>query len=317
MSLRRVNHRITLSTEQTLEVTIDKTDEKPFGIIHILHGVAEHKDRYDAVAEYLCKRGYHVLRHNHRGHGMNIEASSRGHFNALQDLVDDVKEVRDTFKNELNPELPFILLGHSMGSLVARQYVHDYPNDVDALILSGTVVYPKIQGNLNLYALKFVNLFLGSRTKSKFINNIAFKTMNRQHKDLNKDHKWLSQSDENREQYEKDMYSGFPISHKVLLETVKAAVQTKKISYIKKQNINMPILLVSGKEDHFGGFGNGIKQLASIYKRSGVKHVTVQLYKNKRHEVLFETNRYAVYEHLYNWLTIQIKQLEKEEISNE
>lgn len=55
MSLRRFNHRITLSTEQTLEVTIDKTDEKPFGIIHILHGVAEHKDRYDAVAEYLCK----------------------------------------------------------------------------------------------------------------------------------------------------------------------------------------------------------------------------------------------------------------------
>lgn len=110
-----------------------------------------------------------------------------------------------------------------MGSLVARQFVHDYPNDVDALILSGTVVYPKIQGKLNLYALKFVNLFLGSRTKSKFINNIAFKTMNRQHKDLNKDNKWLSQSDENREQYEKDMYAGFPISHRVLLETVKAA----------------------------------------------------------------------------------------------
>ncbi|RIO17000.1 hypothetical protein BUZ92_11755 [Mammaliicoccus sciuri] len=113
------------------------------------------------------------------------------------------------------------------------------------------------------------------------------------------------------------MYSGFPISHKVLLETVKASVQTKKISYIKQQNLNMPILLVSGKEDHFGGFGNGIKQLASIYKRSGVKHVTVQLYKNKRHEVLFETNRYAVYEHLYNWLMVQIKQLEKEEITNE
>ncbi|MDT3994065.1 alpha/beta hydrolase, partial [Mammaliicoccus fleurettii] len=107
------------------------------------------------------------------------------------------------------------------------------------------------------------------------------------------------------------------VSHKILLETVRATVQTKKSNFIKVQNKNMPILLVSGKEDHFGGFGQGIKQLASIYKRSGVKHVTVQLYKNKRHEVLFETNQYAVYEHLYNWLNLQIKQLEKEESSNE
>lgn len=317
MSLRRFNHRITLSTEQTLEVTIDKTDEKPIGIIHILHGVAEHKDRYDVIVEYLCKRGFHVIRHNHRGHGINIEESTRGHFNSLQDLVDDTKEISDTFKNELNPELPYILLGHSMGSLIARKFVHDYPEDVDILILSGTVVYSNLRGKINLYALKVVNLLLGSHTKSKFINNIAFKTTNRQHKDLNKDNNWISQSDENRELYEQDIYTGFSVSHKVLLETVKATVQTKKSNFIKKQNKNMPILLVSGKEDHFGGFGQGIKQLASIYKRTGVKHVTVQLYKNKRHEVLFETNQYAVYEHLYNWLNLQIKQLEKEDSSNE
>lgn len=317
MSLRRFNHRITLSTEQTLEVTIDKTDEQPIGIIHILHGVAEHKDRYDVIVEYLCKRGFHVIRHNHRGHGINIEESTRGHFNSLQDLVDDTKEIRDTFKNELNPDLPYILLGHSMGSLIARKFVHDYPDDVDILILSGTVVYSNLRGKMNLYALKVVNLFLGSRTKSKFINNIAFKTTNRQHKDLNKDNNWISQSDENRELYEQDKFAGFPVSHKILLETVRATVQTKKSNFIKVQNKNMPILLVSGKEDHFGGFGQGIKQLASIYKRSGVKHVTVQLYKNKRHEVLFETNQYAVYEHLYNWLNLQIKQLEKEESSNE
>src|SRR5699024_6915033 len=83
----------------------------------------------------------------------------------------------------------------------------------------------------------------------------------------------------------------------------------KKSSYIKKQNLNMPILLLSGKEDHFGGFGTGIKKLATLYKRNGVKHVTVQLYKNKRHEVLFETNQFVVYEHIFNWLMTQIKQL--------
>lgn len=311
--MRTSNHMITLSSEQTLEVTIDRTDEQPIGIIHILHGVAEHKDRYDLFAEYLCKRGFHIIRHNHRGHGINIEESTRGHFDAMQDLVDDVKEIRDTFKHELNDDLPYILVGHSMGSLIARKFVHDYGEDLDILILSGTVVYPKLQGKLNLNALKFANSFLGSRTKSKLVNNIAFKTPNREHKSFNKDNQWISESDENRETYEKDPYTGFPVSHKVYLETVKAAIQTLKPSYIKNQNLNVPILLVSGKEDQFAGFGAGIRRLASIYKRSGVKHVTVQLYKNKRHEVLFETNQFVVYEHLYKWLITQIKQLEKEE----
>lgn len=315
--MRRINHKITLSTEQTLEITIDKTDEEPIGIIHILHGVSEHKDRYDLLAEYLCKRGFHILRHNHRGHGINIEPTTRGHFNSMQELVDDVKEINETFKSELNPNLPYILLGHSMGSLVARKYVHDYPDDVDILMLSGTVIYPKLQGKFNYNALKVVNLFLGSRVKSKFINNIAFKTINREHKSLNKDHNWLSESDDNREAYEKDPYAGFPVSHKVLYEIVKTAEQSKKRTYIKRQTSSMPVLFVSGKEDHFGGFGVGIKRLAALYKRAGVKHVTVQLYKNKRHEVLFETNQYDVYEHLYHWLNLQIKHLEKEEIKNE
>ncbi|MDQ7142479.1 alpha/beta fold hydrolase [Mammaliicoccus lentus] len=311
--LRRFNHMITLSSGQTLEVTIDKTDEKPIGILHILHGVSEHKDRYDGIVEYFCKRGFHVIRHNHRGHGKKIEESTRGHFNSLKELVEDLKEIRDTFKPELNNDLPYILLGHSMGSLVARKYVHDYPDDVNILILSGTVVYSNIQGKLNLYGLKFVNLFLGNRTKSKLINNLAFKTPNRKHKELNKDNNWISESEENKKIYEEDPYTGYSVSHRVFLETVKAAEQSKKSSYIKKQNLNMPILLLSGKEDHFGGFGTGIKKLATLYKRNGVKHVTVQLYKNKRHEVLFETNQSVVYEHIFNWLMTQIKQLEKEE----
>ncbi|WP_169711993.1 alpha/beta fold hydrolase [Mammaliicoccus stepanovicii] len=308
-----MNHKITLASEQTLEVTIDKTDEQPVGIVHILHGVAEHKDRYDVISEYLCKRGFHVIRHNHRGHGKEIEESTRGHFNSLDELVEDNKEIRDTFIAELNPTLPYILIGHSMGSLVARQYVRDYPDDVDILILSGTVVYPNLQGKLNYLGLKVANLFLGNRTKSKLINNMAFKTPNRAHKSFNKDNQWISESDENRKVYERDPYTGFLVSHKVYLEIVKASNQAIKPSYIKKQNPQMPILLVSGKEDQFGGFGNGIRRLATAYKRAGIKHVTVQLYKNKRHEVLFETNQFAVYEHIYNWLTAQLKQLEKEE----
>lgn len=317
MSLRQSEYLMTLSSGQTLEISIDKTDEKPLGIIHILHGVAEHKNRYDVLAEYLCKRGFHVIRHNHRGHGINIDASTRGHFNNIDDLVLDVKEIRDTIKGELNEHLPYILIGHSMGSLVARKYVHDYTEDIDILILTGTVVYSNLKANLTQFALKILNTILGSHTKSKIVNRTAFKTMDKAHKSLNKDNKWLSESTENREAYKKDPYTGFAVSNKVFLEIVRTAKKANTLRFVRKQNKNMPILLISGKDDHFGGFGEGIRRLASLYKSGGSRHVTVQLYKEKRHEILFEENKYAVYEHLYKWLISQIKQIKAKDSRDE
>lgn len=83
-------------------------------------------------------------------------------------------------------------------------------------------------------------------------------------------------------------------------------MRTANDGQLKKMNSQLPILLISGKEDPFGDYGKGVRNLGKKFKAAGIKHITVQLYAHRRHEILFEEDEQMIWNHMFDWIQKQI-----------
>ena len=116
-------------------------DMAPRAVLVLSHGVSEHILRYEPLAAYLTEWGFAVAGHDHLGHGLSVAAGAprlyfgpRGSWDwAVQDLY-----ARRELAGQRFPGLPVFLLGHSMGSFLARTYLIRYPGTVAGAILMGT-----------------------------------------------------------------------------------------------------------------------------------------------------------------------------------
>ncbi len=105
----------------------------PSAIVTIAHGGAEHSGRYAWTAAQLNARGYAVYAIDHRGHGRS--GGSRAYVDRIDNAVTDLHTLTDLAR-ERHPELPLVLLGHSMGGLISLSYALRYQDELNALALS-------------------------------------------------------------------------------------------------------------------------------------------------------------------------------------
>ena len=130
-------------------------DREPIAVLQIAHGVAEHILRYDDFARYLNDRGILVAGHDHLGHGKSLPEGGTpvyfGDGSTWETVVDDIHLLHDRLREQY-PDLPILLMGHSMGSFLSRSYLIRYPGTVDAAIIMGTGWQPEmtIRGGLLL-----------------------------------------------------------------------------------------------------------------------------------------------------------------------
>ena len=122
-------------------------DREPIAVLQIAHGVAEHILRYDDFARYLNDRGILVAGHDHLGHGKSLpEGGTPVYFGdraTWETVVDDIHLLHDRLREQY-PDLPILLMGHSMGSFLSRSYLIRYPGTVDAAIIMGTGWQPEM-----------------------------------------------------------------------------------------------------------------------------------------------------------------------------
>ena len=115
-------------------------------VLQLSHGMVEYIDRYRPLAEYLADRGILVTGHDHLGHGASIRTKEDYGYFAEPDgnraVLADLHAVTVLTK-ELYPNLPYFLLGHSMGSFYARQYLCEYGRELNGAIIMGTGFQPK------------------------------------------------------------------------------------------------------------------------------------------------------------------------------
>ena len=106
-------------------------ESAPRAVVQIIHGIAEHIGRYDHFARFLTQRGFVVCADDHMGHGLSVEAGGiYGYFSGgWLSAVADERTLYEEMKRRY-PALPYLMLGHSMGSFLLRTYLYMYPGEL-------------------------------------------------------------------------------------------------------------------------------------------------------------------------------------------
>ena len=267
--------------------------EKPWAVLQITHGMAEHLMRYEGFADYLNEQHIAVIGHDHLGHGASMGENPPGYFHderLKHGLVQDLYQMTEWGKN-VYPELPFFILGHSMGSFVLRNYLYDHGDAITGAIIVGTGQQPFWLTQAGLKAAKLLAKFQGTKHPSKLIDRLAFGNMNRRIPLKRTEKDWLSSLPAEVDKYLADLNCGF-------LFTLNGYQELFSLIIPKE----LPLLFLSGKEDPVGDFGKGVMKAARTYQAAGLSKITVQLYEGARHEVLNETQKLTVFHDICKWM---------------
>lgn len=254
------------------------------GIVQIAHGMGEHALRYAHVAEYLNQAGYHVYASDHRGHGRTAKnVGALGDFGSAgwNGLVADLVMVTKLARTR-EGGLPVILLGHSMGSFAAQQYVLDNSSLIAGLVLSGSAAVDKLAIDPSREAdlTAFNQAFEPARTP----------------------YDWLSRDQAAVDAYVADKLCGFGINKRAMETMAAGATRLVDPSELSRIRPNLPIYIFAGDKDPINHDLEWLKPLAERYRSAGVVDVTEKYYAQGRHEMLNETNRGEVLSDLLAWI---------------
>lgn len=282
-------------------------ESKIKGVVQISHGMAEHSTRYIRFAKELCKAGYVVFLNDHVGHGLSVtDKKMLGYFGEKGEeaFIDDMKILTDIAKNEY-PDLPFFVLGHGMGSLIARKYTAKYKSFIDGVVYSATSGRNPMLG-FGLFLANTMIKLKGDRYCSAFLDSMAFGSYNKKTEKRTKCD-WATRDEAEVDKYIADELCGYKYTvsgMKALFMTLKEVSSPDWYSRIPK---DLPIFLVAGTMDPVGDYGKGVNQVYERLKQTGHHNISRKMYEGARHEILNETNRDEVFADIIEWLDTQVK----------
>ena len=224
----------------------DEVDNK-IGAVVIVHGMAEHADRYDDFAKRLNREGYVVLADNHRGHKFNPDGE-RGIVapDSFENSVRDIKSVVDYAKQTYGVEVA--LLGHSYGSFLSQRYLELYADTVVCCILSGTAYMKGALVGMGKAIAGLQRFFVGGEKTGKLIDKMSFGAYNKPFESQGQRFAWLSRDREKVAEYEADEYCGYPLSIDYYYYFFRS-VQNMYSDAVKSVPAEMPILIAIGSDD--------------------------------------------------------------------
>ncbi|MBR5721146.1 MAG: alpha/beta hydrolase, partial [Clostridia bacterium] len=201
-------------------------------------------------------------------------------------LINDVAVFSDSVKKEYGENLPYYLLGHSMGSFVVRSAA-ELSVKPDKLIILGTggPNPPAVPGISAFSAIKF---FRGGKSYSDLAEKMAFGTYNNRFSDENDPRSWLTKNEEVRRKFDADKFCNYRFTITALRDLLHLLVFCNRKQWFENLNKSLPVLLLSGKDDPVGDYGKGVLAVYNSLKNAGA-NVKIKLYENCRHEILNDT----------------------------
>ena len=274
-------------------------------VLQISHGLGEHILRYDAFAEYLTAHGFAVIGHDHLGHGTSISPDGarlwfgpKGSWSWLSQDLYTLRRAAET----LSAGTPCFLLGHSMGSFLARSFLIRYPGTVNGTILTGTGQPSAALLRLGQALLAEEGARLGERSVSPLATALAFGSYNRPFAPNRTAYDWMSASEENIDTFLVSPLCGGTPTIGLLREMLAGLREIGDPANLRKMNRNTPVLLLSGDADPVGDMGKGVERVKRAFCRAGMRDVHAALYPGLRHEILNERERRAVYADILHWM---------------
>ena len=278
--------------------------KNPKIVLQICHGMAEHIRRYKDFALFLEKHGIRVFGMDNRGHGKTCEdeeekghiADKEGNIKLVEDVYDLNKYIKEQFPNK-----KVVIFGHSMGSVIVRNFLNKYSDSVDGAIICGTTEQYGMKHRFAMLLARILSRKNGTK-KSEFVNRLGFKGYNSRIKNRNSDFDWLTSDENEVEKYILDKDCGYLCTNMFFLDLLTLIKEASNKNNIEKINKKLPILFISGKADPVGGYGKGVLKSYRKYKKVGLKNIKIKLYAQMRHEVLNEIDKDKVYLDIYKFL---------------
>ncbi len=282
---------------------------KPKGVVQLVHGIAEHIERYDAFAKYLNTLGFVVVAEDHMGHGGSVgENGTKGYFHggwfaAVEDTYRLLKDTQAEF-----PGLPYVIFGHSMGSFMTRTLLQKHPDSgIRAAVICGTGWQPGALLAVAIPLCKTVAFFQGEKNASKFLDKLIFGAYNKKIEAPRTSHDWLTTREDIVDAYEADPLCGFFPSTGLARDMLIGIRYIQKKKNLAAMEKALPVLFVAGAEDPVGNYGPGVEQAAQAFREAGMEDVTCKLYPGCRHEILNEAGAQEIFQEIGDWILTKSK----------
>jgi alpha-beta hydrolase superfamily lysophospholipase len=295
-------------TGASLQLYLKETTDKPKAVVHLNHGMCEHMSRYERFATALTDNGYHVVGHDHRGHGYTTAADApQGQFagqDGFQKVIADVDAVNAHIRTKY-PDLPIVYFGHSMGAIIGLNYCIQHSKKIAAAALWNSGVDGGLLLTVYGFLLKLERMFKGSDVPSQIAKKLAFEDWNKKFKPNRTQSDWLTRDEAEVDQYLADPLCGFDATNSLwgdLLEGVKTGADDAQLAKIRN---DLPMHLLAGGKDPCSDNGKGVERLYTRLQKQGINDITFKLHPDNRHEALNELNRNEVMQEFIDWLDVR------------
>lgn len=277
----------------------------PRCVLQIVHGMEEYVERYDEFARYMNEHDICVIGEDHLGHGQSVkEKKDLGYFcpgDAATVVVRDAHRLKKIVQEQL-PDVPFLILGHSMGSFIVRNYICRYGTGISGAIIAGTGSKSRIVLGAGKVTTRVMALFKGWHYKSALVQKMAFNGYGRRLKNSQSTNGWLCANAETVKRYDADPLCGFGFTLNGFHTLFTLISRCQSPLYLKRIPKRLPLLFVAGEEDPVGNYGKGVRRAYESYRLRGMANLEMKLYKNDRHEILNEADRKNVSGDIYRWI---------------
>ncbi len=290
------------------------------GILQIIHGMQEFIDRYDDFANYMASHGFIVTGCDLLGHGGSIREDDENYFGYFGEndhpgmksdstgekdgnkiLIKDIRALQ-MLTQDLYPELPYFILGHSMGSFLARQFLCLRGASLTAAVISGTAYHPALEARTGMFLSQFIAKRQGWFYRSPFLNNLSLGSLNKQFEPARTKVDWLTRDESVVDSYVADRRTQFVFTCNgfyALFKTLRYLTSKNNLEHMPK---NLPVLFIAGAKDPVGNNGDGPKKVAAQFKSLGLQNTQLRIYEEDRHEVLNELDKETVYADVLHFL---------------
>jgi len=271
--------------------------------LFVVHGMQEHKERYESFAKYMNGRGYGVVLYDLPGHGQSLLDDTDGWFgeeNGWDTLVGSAVEMEMRTRKEF-PGVPVIYFGHSMGTMVGRTFLQKYDRMIDGIILSGLPASNGAAGAGKTLA-KTVIKAKGKKYRSGLLTAMAVGGFAKSVKDARTPLDWLSYNEDNVDAYMQDPLCGRPFTAQGYYDLFDGMVRMSDLTAFLVTSPDLPVLLFAGEDDPCIGGEKGWKDTVDRFGKLGYTDVTSHLFTGMRHETMNEKNGQDVMAYAADWL---------------
>ena len=287
---------------------IRRPDGEIKAVVQVIHGMCDSFSKYEELAEYLCSKGFAVIGHDQLGHGATAaEEEDLGYFAPEHGWIYLVKDARTvTLKAyEEFENLPVFILGHSMGSLVARAYMSRWSCDIAGAILLGTVGR-HTPADAGIMLTDSVIAIHGDRYRSKKLCKLLLGLGSLKIADRKTEWDWLSTDESVVSAHTADKWSNFTFTASAFRDLFMLVSYNSSRKWYSKVRRNIPILLMGGSEDPVCSYGKAITDIFNGLCRRGFTDVEAKICSGCRHELIHEYNKEKTFDDIADWISKRI-----------